>query len=111
MAHVCFAIDLRQWLPKLLVAAFSMVLIAPAATAANLGGTVHYGGNLGPVSATRPIGVLITSDANLANQVDGIAVAMNDGVFSTTVSPGTYYVAVFLAQLGRPSVRRSVPDL
>jgi hypothetical protein len=86
-----------RWSHRFLLITSLALLSAHAAAAATLAGTVHYGGSLGPVSATRPIGVLVSDDPNLGGNQQVVPVNVNGGTFiSQDVPPGTYYLAVFL---------------
>jgi hypothetical protein len=89
-----------------LAATMAATLLAGAADGATLSGTVHYGGSLGPVSATVPIGVFVSDQPDLGGNQIVSEIPTNDGPFSVNLTAGTYYLAVFLdlLNIGLPKV-------
>jgi len=85
-----------SWSRGLVAATTALGLSAGTAAAATLSGTVHYGGSQGPVSASHPIGVLVSDQADLGGNQLVSLVSTNGGAFNVNVSPGTYYLGVFL---------------
>jgi len=95
------------WLLRgLLLSMTAAVLFGGTADAGGLSGTVHYGGSMGPVSATQPIGVLVSDQADLGGNGIVSVIPTNDGPFNVNLAAGTYYLAVFLDahNLGVPVV-------
>jgi hypothetical protein len=96
MGRIAYCAGLPRWLRGVVVTTPLAVLFAGAAHAATLAGTAHYGGSLFPVSSAHPIAILISNQPDLGGDQIVANIQTNDGPFSVNLSPGTYYVAVFL---------------
>ncbi|MBI1814773.1 MAG: hypothetical protein HYR72_07335 [Deltaproteobacteria bacterium] len=70
----------------------------PSAGNVLLTGTVHYTGSRGPVSASRPITLILSSDSSFhSDDVDQTTVTTNPGNFTLHApSAGDYYLAIVL---------------